>query len=87
MEPSRGRDMAALENKIRSAGRPWTMGDLVMIADGQWAVPTADRAGRSNDQTVRARLRDGQRVELTVEELARAVGAADPSTHRDQAED
>ncbi|MFD5084316.1 hypothetical protein ACFVYP_34335 [Kitasatospora sp. NPDC058201] len=27
MEPSRGRrDMAALERKVRSAGRPWTVG-------------------------------------------------------------
>ncbi len=87
MEPSRGRDMAALESKIRSTGRPWTMGDLVMIADGQWAVPTADRAEQPTDQVVRARLRDGQRIELTLEELARAVGAVDPGTHRDRAED
>ncbi|MFF2954073.1 hypothetical protein ACFVVU_22365 [Kitasatospora sp. NPDC057965] len=79
MESSRGRrDMAALERKIRSAGRPWMMGDVVMIADGQWAVPTTGRAAEGRDDAVRARVEDGQRVELTLEELARVVGAADP---------
>ena len=87
MEFGRGRDMAALERKFRSAGRPWTMGDIVMISDGQWAVPTTSGAERAQEHVVRERLQDGQRVELTLEELARAVGAADPSAHRDQAED
>ncbi|MFD8321406.1 hypothetical protein [Kitasatospora purpeofusca] len=78
MEPSRGwRDVVALERKIRSAGRPWTMGDVAMIADGQWAVRTASRVDEARDDVVRARLEDGQRVELTLEDLARVVGAAD----------
>ncbi|MFC8718064.1 hypothetical protein [Kitasatospora sp. NPDC057198] len=87
MEFGRGRDMAALERKFRSAGRPWTMGDVVMISDGQWAVPTTSGAERVQEDMVRERLQDGRRVELTLEELARAVGATDPGTHRDQAED
>ncbi|MEV7121183.1 hypothetical protein [Kitasatospora griseola] len=86
MGSSRGRDAAALERKIRSAGKPWTMGDIVVISDGQWAIPTANRAEGAQDQMVQERLYDGQRTELTLEELARAVGAADPGAHRDQAE-
>ncbi|MFJ5879868.1 hypothetical protein [Kitasatospora cineracea] len=86
MEFGRGHDMAALERKIRSTGRPWTMGDIVMIGDGQWAVPTTSEAERSQEHAVRERLQDGQRVELTLEELARTVGAADPGTHHDQTE-
>ncbi|MFE3874867.1 hypothetical protein ACFXPX_10765 [Kitasatospora sp. NPDC059146] len=81
---SRGRDMAALERKIRSAGRAWTMGDVTVIGEGQWAVHTVSRAERQQDDAVAARLADGQRVELTVEELARAVGAMDPGAHRDR---
>ncbi|MET8539882.1 hypothetical protein ABZW03_04380 [Kitasatospora sp. NPDC004799] len=84
MEPSRGRDMAALERKIRSAGRAWTRGDIAMIADGQWAVKATSRAGWAQAETAEARLADGRRVELTLEELARVVGAADPGTHHDQ---
>ncbi|TQF07177.1 hypothetical protein E6W39_06720 [Kitasatospora acidiphila] len=79
--------MAALARKIRSTGRPWTMGDTVMVADGQWAVRTESWAERAQVEQVRARVEDGQRVELTVEELARAVGAADPGAHRDPATD
>ncbi|MGW3041223.1 hypothetical protein ACWC9T_14575 [Kitasatospora sp. NPDC001159] len=85
--PSRGRDMAALERKVRAAGRPWTMGDVVMIAEGQWAVATTSRAEREQIEVVEARLADGQRMELTVEELARVVGAVDPGAHHDQAAD
>ncbi len=27
-----------LEGKVRAAGRPWTVGDIAMVADGQWAI-------------------------------------------------
>ncbi|MFD8788284.1 hypothetical protein [Kitasatospora sp. NPDC059599] len=81
MAASRGRDMAALERKIRNAGRAWTMGDVTVIAEGQWAVRAASRTEREQDKAVEARLADGQRVELTVEELARVVGATDPGAH------
>ncbi|MFF9345246.1 hypothetical protein ACF1CG_36505 [Streptomyces sp. NPDC014773] len=37
-EPSRHWDGAGLERKIRAAGRPWTVGDISMVADGQWGV-------------------------------------------------
>ncbi|MGW3179531.1 hypothetical protein ACWDD9_09725 [Kitasatospora sp. NPDC001119] len=76
--------MAALERKVRSAGRAWTMGDVTVIGEGQWAVRTVSRAERQQDDAVAARLADGRRVELTVEELARAVGATDPGAHRDR---
>ncbi|MFJ9841713.1 hypothetical protein ACIRYZ_14820 [Kitasatospora sp. NPDC101155] len=81
---SRGRDMAALERKIRAAGRAWTMGDVVMIAEGQWAVATTSRAEREQSEAAEARLADGQRMELTLEELARVVGAVDPGAHHDR---
>ncbi len=84
-ESGRGRNGAALEHKIRAAGRRWTMGDVVMIADGQWAVGTRTVAERAQEREVRGRLADGRRVEMTLEELARAVGAVDPGAHRDQA--
>ena len=38
VEPSRHWDGAGLERKIRSAGRQWTVGDIAMVADGQWAI-------------------------------------------------
>lgn len=75
--------MAALERKIRSAGRAWTMGDVTVIGEGQWAVRTVCRAERQQNDAVAARLADGRRVELTVEELARVVGAEDPGSHRE----
>ncbi|MFE4972848.1 hypothetical protein ACFRAR_12120 [Kitasatospora sp. NPDC056651] len=77
--------MAALERKIRSAGRAWTMGDVAMIAEGQWAVATG-RAEHGQTVMVEERLADGRRVELTLEELARVVGT-DPGTHHDRAAD
>ncbi|MFJ6382709.1 hypothetical protein ACIQI7_22250 [Kitasatospora sp. NPDC092039] len=83
MAAGRGRDMAALECKIRSAGRAWTLGDVAAIGEGQWAVATTSRAERRQDEAVQARLVDGRRVELTMEELARVVGANDPGAHRD----
>ncbi len=48
-EASRHWDGAGLERKIRAAGRPWTVGDIAMVADGQWGVgaqPTGGRAKR-----------------------------------------
>ncbi|MCX4965452.1 hypothetical protein OHA98_11515 [Streptomyces sp. NBC_00654] len=33
-EASRHWDGAGLERKIRVAGRPWTVGDIAMVADG-----------------------------------------------------
>ncbi|WP_316527520.1 hypothetical protein [Kitasatospora brasiliensis] len=82
----RGRDMAALERKIRSAGRAWTMGDVAIIGEGHWAVAT-DRAEREQTVEVEDRLADGRRVELTLEELARVVGATDLGAHHDRAAD
>ncbi|MDH6709125.1 hypothetical protein P3T27_005871 [Kitasatospora sp. MAA19] len=82
--PNRGRDMAALERKIRSSGRAWTMGDGAVIVDGQWAVRTVSRAEREQDKAVEARLTDGRRVELSLEELARMVGATNPGAHHDR---
>ncbi|MFJ9447984.1 hypothetical protein ACIRRH_40080 [Kitasatospora sp. NPDC101235] len=83
MAAGRGRAMAALEHKIRSAGRTWTLGDVTAIGEGQWAVRTGSRAERQQDEAVEARLVDGRRVELTVEELARVVGATDPGTRHE----
>ncbi|MGW3715638.1 hypothetical protein ACWD8L_00650 [Streptomyces sp. NPDC005133] len=76
-EPSRHWDGAELERKIRAAGRPWTVGDITMVADGQWAVRTkADiEEKRYGEAVVERQIADGRRVELTVEELARAVGS------------
>jgi hypothetical protein len=45
-ESSRHWDGAGLERKIRSAGRPWTAGDIAMVADGQWAVGIQARRQR-----------------------------------------
>ncbi|MEU8926251.1 hypothetical protein AB0D10_35870 [Kitasatospora sp. NPDC048545] len=83
MAAGRGRDMAALERKIRSAGRAWTLGDVTAIGEGQWAVATTSRAERRQEEAVEARLADGRRVELTMEELARVVGATDPGAHHE----
>ena len=83
---SRQRDGAALERKIRSAGRPWTVGDIAMVDDGQWAVRT--RGDRSAlDPVVRERAADGARVELTLDELARAVSSSWRGADREQHED
>ncbi|MEU6172740.1 hypothetical protein ABZ832_12505 [Streptantibioticus parmotrematis] len=65
-------DGAALERKIRAAGRPWTVGDIGVIAGGQWAVPVREER-QDEDAVARRRAADGQRVELTVEELARLI--------------
>ncbi|MFE3519409.1 hypothetical protein [Streptomyces sp. NPDC059166] len=81
-EASRHWDGAGLERKIRAAGRPWTVGDIAMVADGQWGVGA--QPDRWPDQeTVERRVAGGRRVELTVEELARAVGPRAEEGHRD----
>ena len=79
-------DGAALERKILAAGRPWTVGDIAMVADGQWAVRTDNEARPSDDEAtvVERRAADGQSVELTVEELARAVGSPLGEPYRDE---
>jgi len=75
--------MAGLERKIRSAGRPWAVGDIAMVADGQWAVG-AQAGGRGVERVVEERVADGRRVELTLEELARAVDSGGRDVHRDE---
>ncbi|MEU9484528.1 hypothetical protein AB0D83_12835 [Streptomyces decoyicus] len=82
-EPSRHWDGAGLERKIRAAGRPWTVGDIAMVADGQWAVGTQSDRWRDEDAVVEERIAEGRRVELTVEELARAVDSRIADAHRD----
>lgn len=76
-------DGAGLERKIRAAGRPWTVGDIVMVADGQWAVGLAAAVEAEADAVVDRRAADVRRVEMTLEELARAVGAPFGDTHHD----
>lgn len=85
-ESSRHWDGAGLERKIRSAGRLWTVGDIAMVADGQWAVRTKPNieGKRDEEAVVERRIADGRRVELTVEELARAVGSRFGESHRDE---
>ncbi|MGA5632536.1 hypothetical protein [Streptomyces lydicamycinicus] len=82
-EPSRHWDGAGLERKIRAAGRPWTVGDIAMVDDGQWAVGTQGDGRRDEDAVVEDRITEGRRVELTVEELARAVDSRIADAHRD----
>ncbi|MFC8010367.1 hypothetical protein [Streptomyces cinereoruber] len=60
------------------------MGDLAMVADGQWGVGVQPGSWPAEDTVVAHRVADGQRVELTVEELARAVGAGTEDVHRDE---
>jgi hypothetical protein len=81
MEEQGGRhwDGAGLERKIRAAGRPWTVGDIMMVADGQWAVDLTVPA----DTVVERRAADGRSVEMTLEELARAVNARFGENPRD----
>ncbi|MFF0413318.1 hypothetical protein ACFYUY_23120 [Kitasatospora sp. NPDC004745] len=47
---ARSRDLAGLERKLRSAGRPWTLAEVVMTADGQWAVGAASRRTASGPE-------------------------------------
>ncbi|WP_328509581.1 hypothetical protein OG981_19045 [Streptomyces mirabilis] len=83
---SRHWDRAGLERKFRASGRPWTVGDIAIVADGQWAVRTKPDAEERCDReaVVECRIADGRRIELTVEELARAVGSRVGETHRDE---
>ena len=83
-ESSRHWGGAGLERKIRSAGRLWAVGDIAMVADGQWAVGT--QAGRQRDgkAVVERRIADGRSVVLTLAELARAMGSRFEEAHRDE---
>ncbi|MFE3881869.1 hypothetical protein ACFXPQ_02920 [Streptomyces lydicus] len=83
-EPSGHWDGAGLERKILAAGRPWTAGDIAMVADGQWAVGTQSDGRRDEDAVVEDRIAQGSRVELTVEELARAVNSRIGEDHCDE---
>ncbi|MEW5626528.1 hypothetical protein AB1388_08160 [Streptomyces hydrogenans] len=87
-EPSRHWDGAGLERKIRAAGRPWGGGargrDIARGADGQWGVGAQSDRWPDEETAVEHRVVDGRRVELTVEELARAVGVRTEETHRDE---
>lgn len=82
-EASRHWDGAGLERKIRAAGRPWTVGDIAMVADGQWGVGAQPDRWPDEQTVVERRATDGRRVELTLEELARAMGPRTEDTHRD----
>lgn len=82
-------DGAGLERKIRAAGRLCAVDDIAMVADGQWAVGTttctSEAAERLTEEAVvEDRVADGQRVELTLEDLARAVGIRPPQVHHDE---
>ncbi|MFE9963737.1 hypothetical protein ACWD7T_30715 [Streptomyces sp. 900116325] len=82
-EASRHWDGAGLERKIRAAGRPWTVGDIAMVADGQWGIGAQPDRWLEEETVVERRATDGLRVELTLEELARAVGPRAEGAHRD----
>ena len=81
---SRHWDGGGLEHKVRAAGRPWTVGDIVMVADGQWAVGAQSGERPDEGGELEHRAADGRRVELTLEELARAVGCRIEDVHRDE---
>ncbi|WP_433855476.1 hypothetical protein [Streptomyces kronopolitis] len=83
-EPTGHGDGAGLERKIRAVGRPWTVGDIAMVADGQWAVGTQSDGRRDEDAVVEDRIARGRRVEMTLEELARAVDTRIADAHRDE---
>ncbi|MEU2223063.1 hypothetical protein [Streptomyces sp. NPDC018347] len=83
-EPSRHWDGAGLERKIHAAGRPWTVGDIAMVADGQWGVGAQSDRWPDEETVVEHRVADGRRVELTVEELVRAVGVRTEEAHHDE---
>ncbi|MCX5314750.1 hypothetical protein [Streptomyces sp. NBC_00154] len=81
-EQSRRWDGAGLERKVLAAGRPWTVGDIAMVADGQWAVGAQSDGRGDEGAVVEDRIADGRRVALTLEELARAVGSRIGDAHR-----
>ncbi|MEY9846364.1 hypothetical protein ABH940_003451 [Streptacidiphilus sp. BW17] len=70
-----------MERKVRAAGRRWTVGDIAMVADGQWAVGARAGGGRDEDTLVERRVEDGRQVELTLDELARKVGSRVRDAH------
>ncbi|WKN18874.1 hypothetical protein NEH83_34635 [Streptomyces sp. JUS-F4] len=82
-ETSRHWDGAGSKRKIRAAGRPWTVGDIAMVADGQWEVD-AQPDHWPDEETVEHRVAEGRRVELTMEEPALAVGPRAEGDHRDE---
>ncbi|MFE9011798.1 hypothetical protein [Streptomyces cyaneofuscatus] len=82
-ESSKHRDGAGLERKIRAAGRTWTVGDIATVADGQWGVG-AQPEQWPDEETVERRGAEGRRVELTMEEMARAVDSRAEEGHRDE---
>lgn len=81
MTESGGHWDAGLERKIRAAGRPWTVGDIAMVADGQWGVGAQPDRWADEDAVVERRVAEGRHVELTVEELARVVGPIEDAHH------
>ncbi|MGW6901063.1 hypothetical protein ACWGF2_31380 [Streptomyces sp. NPDC054919] len=83
-EASRHWDGAGLERKIRAAGRPWTVGDIAMVADGQWGIGAQPDRWLEEETVVERRATGGRRVELTLEELARAVGPRAEDAHHDE---
>ncbi|MFE3860268.1 hypothetical protein ACFXPT_07510 [Streptomyces goshikiensis] len=83
-EASRHWDGAGLERKLRAAGRPWTVGDIAMVANGQWAVGAQPDRWPDEETVVECRAAEGRRVELTLEELARAVGPRTQDAHCDE---
>ncbi|NBE51646.1 hypothetical protein [Streptomyces boluensis] len=80
-EASRHWDGAGLERKIRAAGRPWTVGDIAMVADGQWGVGVQPGRWPDEEAVLEHRVADGRRVELTVEQLAHVVGPHTEDAH------
>jgi hypothetical protein len=60
------------------------VGDIVMVADGQWAVGAQSDGQRDEGAVVEDRMADGRHVELTLEELARVVGSRMRDAHRDE---
>ncbi|GHI94162.1 MULTISPECIES: hypothetical protein [Streptomyces] len=80
-EASRHWDGAGLERKVRAAGRPWTLGDIAMVADGQWGVGAQPDRWPDEEMVVEHRAAEGQRVELTLEELVREVGTRIEGAH------
>lgn len=83
-EPGRHWAGAGLERKIRAAGRAWTVGDIAMVADGQWGVGAQPDGPWDDDTFVEDRIADGRRVELTVEELAHVVGTGFQDAHHEE---
>lgn len=83
-EPGEGWDAAGLEHKILVAGRLWTVGDVGMVAAGQWAVGTRSVGRRDESEVVDHRFTEGQSVELTLDESSDAVGSCIWDTHRDE---